>query len=184
MKYTFDQKLSWVIAYKRGDALEAPPRCKWHTFKRKVLQWTRIYDLRGPEGLRHKPFNRVYAPEEKLAAVKRVFAGEPACSVARSLGMPQPSSVLAWKRRYLKDGLPGLQSMRIGRPPKMGNAERKPERLDDSERAEFERTKAELERLRVENAVLKKLRALEAEAAARSPKARRRRQPRSSERKG
>ncbi|MCI2069345.1 MAG: helix-turn-helix domain-containing protein, partial [Bacilli bacterium] len=61
---------------------------------------------------------------------------------------------------------------------------RKPEKLDDSERAEFERTKAELEYLRVENAVLKKLKALEAEAAARSPKARRRRQPRSSERKG
>jgi transposase len=184
MKYTFDQKLSWVIAYKRGDALEAPPGCKWHTFKNKILQWTRIYDMHGPEALRRKLFGRVYAPEEKLAAVKRIFAGESAGSVAVSLGMPQPSVVLSWRRRYLKDGFPGLQSMRKGRPPKMGERKRKPERLDDSERAEFERMKAELERLRVENAALKKLKALEAEAAARSPKAIRRRQPRSSGKKG
>jgi hypothetical protein len=74
--------------------------------------------------------------------------------------------------------------MRKGRPPKMGERKRKPERLDDSERAEFERMKAELEYLRVENAALKKLKALEAEAAARSPKAIRRRQPRSSGKKG
>lgn len=184
MKYTFDQKLSWVIAYKRGGDLKAPPGCKWHTFKSKVLQWTRIYDMHGPEGLRHKQLNNAFTPYEKLAAVKRIFAGESAGSVAVSLGMPQPSVVLSWRRRYLKDGLPGLQSMGIGRPPKMGEVRKKPEKLDDSERAEFERMKAELERLRVENAVLKKLEALEAEAAARSPKARRRRQPRSSGRKG
>ena len=184
MKYTFDQKLSWVTAYKRGDALEAPAGCKWRTFKENVRDWTKICDLHGPEGLRHKPFNRAYAPEEKLAAVKRVLAGESAGSVAISLGMPQPCNVLEWKRRYLKDGLPGLQSMRKGRPPEMGERKRKPEKLDDGERAEFERMKAELEYLRAENAALKKLKALEAEAAARSPKARRRRQPRSSEKKG
>ena len=117
MKWTFEQKLSWAKAYMDGEFVPVPkdfPRStkRWHD---KVREWARVLLEYGEEGLNPSRKNRSFSPEAKLAAVKRVLSGESACSVASSLGMPCPSSVLAWVRAYREEGVDGLESRRKGR---------------------------------------------------------------------
>ena len=117
MKWTFEQKLSWAKAYMDGEFVPVPegfPRSmgRWHD---KVREWARVLLEYGEEGLNPSRQKRSFPPEAKLAAVKRVLAGEAACAVARSLGMPCPSSVLAWVRAYREKGVDGLESRPKGR---------------------------------------------------------------------
>ena len=114
---TFEQKLSWAKAYMDGEFIPIPegfPRSmgRWHD---KVREWARVLSEYGEEGLNPSGQKRSFPPEAKLAAVKRVLAGESACAVARSLGMPCPSSVLSWARAYREKGVDGLQSKPKGR---------------------------------------------------------------------
>ena len=83
MKYTFEQKLKWVRDYMSGGWVPIPPACAsslkaWH---KKVRKWARVYELFGEDGLGHGRTKKLSA-DEKLAAVKRVLAGESANSVA------------------------------------------------------------------------------------------------------
>ena len=85
---------------------------RWHD---KVREWARVLLEYGEEGLNPSRQKRSFPPEAKLAAVKRVLAGETACAVALSLGMPCPSSVLSWVRAYREKGVGGLESRPKGR---------------------------------------------------------------------
>ncbi|MBQ6148055.1 MAG: hypothetical protein IJI83_00735, partial [Oscillospiraceae bacterium] len=44
--------------------------------------WTRIYDLYGIDGLKHKPANKDWTPEERYDLVARVLAGSSVTSAA------------------------------------------------------------------------------------------------------
>ena len=117
MKWTFEQKLSWAKAYLDGKRVPVPEGLsrsvkRWHD---KVREWARVLSEYGEEGLNPSRRKRSFPPEAKLAAVKRVLAGETACAVARSLGMPCLSSVLAWVRAYREKGVDGLKSKPKGR---------------------------------------------------------------------
>lgn len=117
MKWTFEQKLSWAKAYMDGGFVPVPEGFsrsmgRWHD---KVREWARVLLEYGEEGLNPSRQKRSFPPEAKLAAVKRVLAGEAACAVARSLGMHCPSSVLAWVRAYREKGVDGLESRPKGR---------------------------------------------------------------------
>jgi len=119
MKYTFEQKLKWVRDYMSGGWVPIPPACAsslkaWH---KKVRKWARVYELFGEDGLGHGRTKKLSA-DEKLAAVKRVLAGESANSVAFSLGKACPSNVLIWVRAYREKGEDGLQSKAKGRKPR------------------------------------------------------------------
>jgi len=117
MKWTFEQKLSWAKAYMDGEFVPVPEGFsrsmgRWHD---KVREWARVLSEYGEEGLNPSRRKRSFPPEAKLAAAKRVLAGEAARAVARSLGMPCPSSVLAWVRAYREKGVDGLESRPKGR---------------------------------------------------------------------
>ncbi|HEX8817448.1 MAG TPA: helix-turn-helix domain-containing protein [Terriglobales bacterium] len=58
-----------------------------------------------------------YAPELKLAAVRRVLAGESASAVAQELGIRR-KRLYVWKDRYTELGESGLAQQRAGRPRK------------------------------------------------------------------
>ena len=117
MKWTFEQKLAWVKAYLAGEFVPIPKGFSgtlkgWH---RRVNAWAHAYLGCGEEGLNPSGRHRSFPPEAKLAAVKRVLAGESACAVGHSLGMPSSSSVLSWVRAYREKGVDGLQSKPKGR---------------------------------------------------------------------
>jgi transposase len=58
-----------------------------------------------------------YAPEVKLAAVRRVLAGESVTVVAQELGIRR-KRLYVWKDRYAESGEAGLVQRRGGRPRK------------------------------------------------------------------
>ena len=58
-----------------------------------------------------------YAPELKLAAVRRVLAGESVSAVAQELGIRR-KRLYVWKDRYAELGEVGLVQRRAGRPRK------------------------------------------------------------------
>ncbi len=57
------------------------------TLKRHIREWSRLVDLHGPEVLKHKVFNKVWTPEEKLELVSKVIAGTPRTKVAIEAGI-------------------------------------------------------------------------------------------------
>jgi transposase len=64
-----------------------------------------------------------YAMELKLAAVRRVLAGESVRAVAEELGIRR-KRLYVWKDRYAELGEAGLQRRRGGRPRKEASAAR------------------------------------------------------------
>ncbi len=65
-----------------------------------------MVDLHGPEVLRHKVFNRVWTPEEKLELVSKVIAGIPRTKVA--IEGINPGMLYQWVHKYKLQGYNGL----------------------------------------------------------------------------
>lgn len=116
MKWTFEQKMVWIKAYKNGGWVPKPAdfrrsQRRWHD---KIRGWVHVIEKYGEDGLKHHS-PRAFTAEEKLKAVLRVEGGESLVAVGHSLGMASYSSVLSWLRAYREKGIDGLQSKPKGR---------------------------------------------------------------------
>jgi len=69
-----------------------------------------------------------YSPEFKLAAVRRVLAGESVRAVAEEIGIRR-KRLYVWKDRYAERGAAGLAQGRVGRPRKLAVAASEAEAL-------------------------------------------------------
>jgi len=124
MKWTFEQKMAYIKAYRNGEWVPVPPNCRsdlrhWH---KKIVEWMHVLEEFGEEGLRHGG-SRSFPKEARLEAVMRVESGESMRSVGYSLGMASCSSVLNWVRAYRKSGVDGLESKPKGRKSKHAQKE-------------------------------------------------------------
>lgn len=142
--------------------------------------WVRTEDSRGPEALKHKNFNRNWTPEERLELVSQVMSGKSCVSVAIEAGI-QDRLLYQWVQKYKTKGYNGLVEMKKGRPskgvPHMKKEEAKP--LNESEREELIRLRAENKYIKAENEVIKKEIALREEKHAAQLKARKQRSSKS-----
>ena len=150
------------------------------SFRNKVRLWVRAEDSRGPEALKHKNFNRNWTPEERLELVSQVISGKSCVSVAIEAGI-QDRLLYQWVQNYKTKGYNGLVEMKKGRPSKgvsqMKKEEARP--LNESEREELIRLRAENEYIKAENEVIKKELALREERHAAQLKARKQRSSKS-----
>jgi transposase-like protein len=95
-----------------------------------------------------------------LRAIEYRWANDLSYSqAAANVGIPNPSILFAWEKRYLEQGLDGLQDARKGRSPKMPKKESKSKKPITRE----QELEAQIAQLSMENAYLKKLNALVAE---------------------
>ena len=157
MKWTKEEKLKMVLEYRKNGFTPIVDGCSRTTMRKRIVRWSRVYELYGENGLEHRIRHWTY--EDRINAVQRVLNGESLCEVANSLGMSTETQVLNWHRKYLELGWDGLKLCGRGRKRKMGNKPIKPSK-SKSQADEIVELRKRLEYLEAENAYLKKLAAL------------------------
>ncbi len=175
MKYTWEFKLECVDKYKNDGHVPTPgmTRSQRSTFMNHVLAWAKAYEDLGIDGLKHRPHNKGWTPEERLDLVAKVLAGNSIKSVAKDAHV-NDGQLCKWVRRYNERGMEGLQC-RKGRPSMKEKKAKKKPKLSVSEREELRLLRERNEYLEMENEYLKKLDALVSKREAAEAKAKKRR---------
>ena len=135
-----------------------------------IRKWFSVYKSDGKTGLLPKK-NQVYSISFKLKVLKAIekefLSLQETCL---KFNIPTNSIIVKWKKDFANFGIEGLQPKPKGRPKSMDNFKRK-KRKSDKPLTREEELLLENERLRCENALLKKLQALiQAEEAAKKRK--------------
>ena len=84
---------------------------KERNFRIMIGRWARIEKYQGPEALRHKNFNKIWTPEEKLELISQVLAGKSNQEVALSAGI-SGGMLYQWVQKYKSKGYNGLVDMK------------------------------------------------------------------------
>jgi transposase len=159
-KYTEQFKLSIVQQYLAG-AVGIRSVARQSGLPRSTLRsWVAWYRVHGEDGIKKK-FSH-YSAEFKLLVLQHMWDNELSYTrTAAVFNVRDPSFIGTWERTYRDGGIAALQPRPRGRPRKMATPAKPstPPSPDDEKRSR-EELLAELNYLRMENAYLKKLKAL------------------------
>lgn len=155
-KHSLSEKLEVINDYRSGYG------CTTISNKRKIAEslvnrWIRVYQAHGIKGLEKQP-RIIISAEIKQQAVREIFDK---CLSFETVALKYHvsiSAIYSWCQRVKEHGYASLLTIKQGRPNIiMGRPKKKqPE-------TELEKLQEELRYLRAENALLKKLKALEEE---------------------
>ena len=164
MKYSYEFKLECVKNYKEGKSNIVPDGIRPKELRDSVGIWVRLFDLYGPDGLKHNNFNKDWTKEKRYELVAKVLAGKSITATATEAGINR-GQLYQWVSKYKQYGIDGLELNHKGRPPKgdyiMTKSKKdKPQELTQSEREELILLREKERYLEAENAYLKKLAAL------------------------
>ena len=167
MRYSYEYKRKCVELYQQGKWPDTPDGIKERNFRNMIYRWARMEFNQGTEALIPKKHFKKWTPEEKLELISQVIAGKSNQEVALSVGI-NSGLLYQWVQKYKSKGYNGLVDKKKGRPGKENTMKKPitPTPLTESEREELIRLRAENEYIKTENAVIKKLVALENEKAA------------------
>ena len=184
MRYSYEYKRKCIELYREGKWPETPDGIKDpERFHRKIREWVRMEEAKGPAVLKHKSQNKEWRPEERLELVSRVLAGASVTSVAIDAGIDS-GLLYKWARKYKTEGYNGLVSMKKGRAPKEPQMKKlnynNPRKLEESEYEELVRLRAENAYIKAEIEVIKKEIALREEKEAARLKAKKQRSSKNS----
>ena len=126
-----------------------------------IKRWVHAYQALGMEGLRKKQTKQVYSVQFKVDVLHFMKqTGASYQDTANQFGMNNLSLIVDWNRRFLAEGVQGLEQRAKGRP----SMSKKPKQNSDkAEKAlsREEQLERENELLRLEVAYLKKLKAFQ-----------------------
>ena len=168
MRYSYEFKVKCV---EMGEYPDTPNGITTRKFRDTIRKWKRMIDSLGIGVLQHKTKNKKWDPEEKLVLVSKILAGYSYNSVALENGINY-RILYNWVQKYKEKGYNGLVDEKKGRPRKVlimkENSSPKP--LKESEREELIRLRAEnkfikteIENIKAEKEIIKKLIALRRE---------------------
>ena len=125
MKYSYEFKIEAIELYRKGKWIDKPDSVSdLENFHGEIRKWVRIFDLCGPEALRHKAQDRKWTPEERPGSVLKVLAGNSCRPVAFGAGI-NDGQLYQWVRKYRICGHDGLAGCRKGRRPKVPDMSKK-----------------------------------------------------------
>ena len=152
-KYTITERLAAVLAVEEGESISSVAR-RWQMSEQVVSLSVGLYRQHGRTGFSSRTYH--WTAEQKYQALHYMHANHLSCKeTSIQFGISGSSTVWEWERRYLEDGIKGLENKKKGRRPRTQKP--KPPLTREEELL------AENEYLRAENAYLKKLNALVAE---------------------
>lgn len=151
-KYSEEEKKTAIKAVEAGESFAQVARD--YQISESVLKWiVRNYRERGEKGLNSHTYG--WSAKQKYEVLK--YMQENQLSFQETgirLGI-RDSTVLQWERRYLENGIEGLENKKKGRKPRVQKPKPPKTRLEELEEENLN--------LRIENEYLKKLNALVAE---------------------
>lgn len=154
-KYTLENKINIILCYKKEGTSQIECAKRIGVTKAQFQYWIRLYDLHGEEGLQSAYTN--YTLEFKLDVLNFMAqSGMSLMDTAAKFKIPSFSMLHQWKKKFELGGLDALEPKKKGRPSMKKVKSKKQVPAEGS----VEALQVELERLRMENAYLKKLNAL------------------------
>lgn len=156
-KYDFAFKLAVVKAYINGEGGYVSLAKRFNIASdRTVAVWVKAYNAFGEKALERKFQNKTYSVQFKLNVLDyKLRTGKSYQDVAINFDISEPSLIANWYRLWSQDGVDGLSKPK-GRP----SMSKKNHNKENKKLTREEELERENELLRVENAYLKKLRAL------------------------
>jgi len=157
-KYSLELKFEVVqfVLEERNSQREAARR--FGITKGHIQMWVAAYLHNGIEGLATK--HGSYTGDFKISVIEYMHKNSlSARQVAAEFNIPSLASIASWERKYLEEGAAALYIDKRGRSSKMGT-DKKLKKPEVTNEAKEEDLRAEVQRLRLENAYLKKLNAL------------------------
>lgn len=162
-KYSYEFKKKCVELYRQNLELPTPNNVGKRSFFNLVLRWSRLAETNGFEVLKPHTKYKYWDPMEKLRLVSQVITGKSMNKVAIENGLVT-ARLSNWVQTYKTEGYSGLVKHTRKKPVKEPCMNRKNMKNVDpltlSERKELKFLREEIEYLKAENAILKKLEAL------------------------
>ena len=160
VKYNYTFKLECVeLVLNKNQSCGVVSKQKG-VIKSQVQKWVSLFKKHGQKGLQSAK-NQAYTIDFKINVLKTLSKNQLSLRQACLLfNIPSESTILKWKKDFANFGIEGLKAKPKGRPISMSDYKRKKRKSDQPLTREEELLK-ENERLRCENALLKKLDSLE-----------------------
>ena len=151
-RYSKEEKIAAIEAVSSGMSITQV--AQQYQINYKVLQWNvRCFSERGENGLQSRTYN--WTAEQKNEVLKYMHENQLSFTETGVLWGIRNSTILQWERRYLENGISGLEDKKKGRKPRVPKP--KPPKTMEEELLD------KIQYLEAENAYLKKLNALVAE---------------------
>lgn len=163
-KYSNEFKIKLVSEYFTHQNSMSGLSKEYNVSSHVIQTWIHQAEENGLESLKIKHKKRNYSPEFKLNVV-RYYLNNPnfgIIPVAAKFNI-NSSQVYSWVNKFEKEGLAGLLPKQKGRPSKMPKKTKNKlsEKIKLSEKQKYEekiiKQEAEIERLKLENLILKKV---------------------------
>jgi transposase len=151
-KYSKEEIISAIEAVKAGESIAQVAKQK-HISKSQLGLLVRSYSEHGEKGLHSHAYN--WTPDQKHEILKYLQDNQLSFTEAGVLLGIRPGTIWQWERRYLENGIEGLEDKKKGRKP--WGQKPKPPKTREEELLD------RIHYLEAENAYLKKLNALVAE---------------------